>query len=391
MTNPPPETIDRSFWERTITGWHVAFYAALALATAFVVTDQDPDTAGRLAAVGLAALMALSYAVLGRQVLGAEQLNGPVICYLLSVWLPFLVLVNLSPGAFLLLFVLLPQTWAILPTRAAVLWIVLVTSALFVTGWLSGRPLGDLAIESAVNLGFSILLGLWITGIVNESERRAALIEELQETRTQLAATERERGVLAERQRLAHEIHDTLAQGFTSIIALAQAVDATIERDPEAARKRLTLLDSTARANLAEARALVADLGPVDLRQATLPEALERMVARVGQQLDIPARFALDGKPNDLGANTDVVLLRATQEALANVRKHAGASQISVRLKYGERGTALEVRDDGCGFDPERANGFGLHGMRNRVKQLGGELLIDSHRGTGTKVKVWLP
>jgi signal transduction histidine kinase len=297
MTNVPPVTRERAFWERTLPGWHVAFYAALALATVFVLSDGDLTTGDRVAALGLAALMAASYTVLGRDVLGAEQVNVPVICYLLSVWLPFLVLVGLSPGAFLLLFVLLPQTWAILPTRAAAVWVVVVSVALFVTGLMTGRSAGQLAIESAVNLGFSLLLGLWITGIIHESERRAELIEELQKTRAQLAAAERERGVLAERQRLAHEIHDTLAQGFTSIIALAQAVEATMEHDPEAARKRLSLLDSTARANLAEARALVADLGPVDLRQATLPEAIERLVTRMGQQLDIPARFVLKGEP----------------------------------------------------------------------------------------------
>jgi signal transduction histidine kinase len=391
MTNVPPVTRERAFWERTLPGWHVAFYAALALATVFVLSDGDLTTGDRVAALGLAALMAASYTVLGRDVLGAEQVNVPVICYLLSVWLPFLVLVGLSPGAFLLLFVLLPQTWAILPTRAAAVWVVVVSVALFVTGLMTGRSAGQLAIESAVNLGFSLLLGLWITGIIHESERRAELIEELQKTRAQLAAAERERGVLAERQRLAHEIHDTLAQGFTSIIALAQAVEATMEHDPEAARKRLSLLDSTARANLAEARALVADLGPVDLRQATLPEAIERLVTRMGQQLDIPARFVLKGDPRELGANTDVVLVRATQEALANVRKHSGARHVTVRLKYADHGTALEVRDDGCGFDPQRANGFGLHGMRSRVKDLGGELLINSNLGAGTKVTVWVP
>jgi signal transduction histidine kinase len=255
MTTMPPVTRERAFWERTLPGWHVAFYAALALATVFVLSDGDLTAGDRVAALGLAALMAASYTFLGRDVLGAEQVNVPVICYLLSVWLPFLVLVGLSPRAFLLLFVWLPQTWAILPTRAAAVWVVVVSVALFVTGLMTGRSAGQLAIESAVNLGFSLLLGLWITGIIHESERRAELIEELQKTRVQLAAVERERGVLAERQRLAHEIHDTLAQGFTSIIALAQAVEATMGHDPEAARKRLSLLDSTAPANLAEARA----------------------------------------------------------------------------------------------------------------------------------------
>jgi signal transduction histidine kinase len=391
MTTVALQTDERAFWERTRIGWHVAFYAALALATVFVAADTDLPLPDRLAAFGLAAFMAVSYTVLGRQVLGAEQLSGPVVCYLLSVWLPFLVLIGVDPAAYLLLFVLLPQTWADLPTRAAVVWIVLATLAMFVTGLIAGRPAGQLAIESGVNLAFSLFLGLWITGVINESEKRAALIEELQETRAQLAAAEHERGVLTERQRLAHEIHDTLAQGFMSIIALAQAVEATMEHDPEAARKRLALLDSTARANLAEARALVADLGPVDLRQATLPEAIERLVSRVGQQLDIPARFVLEGQPRELGANTDVVLVRATQEALANVRKHSGARHVTVRLKYADNGTALEVRDDGCGFNPQQANGFGLHGMRSRVKDLGGELLINSNPGAGTKATVWVP
>jgi signal transduction histidine kinase len=125
----------------------------------------------------------------------------------------------------------------------AVVGLVLVQAA--AAGW-SREAFADAGFGGHVSLVISVLLGLWVTGLMRESDRRAALIGELERTRAELAVAEHDRGVLSERQRLAHEIHDTLAQGFASIIALSQAAEAAISVDPSAARDRILPVERTA-------------------------------------------------------------------------------------------------------------------------------------------------
>ena len=181
--------------------------------------------------------------------------------------------------------------------------------------------------------------------------------------------------MLAERERLAREIHDTLAQGFTSVVVLLELAESDVDTDPAAARRRLATARETARQNLAEARALVAALSPADLQAAPLPEAIGRLVDRFGAETGLPARLAVTGEPQPLAANREVVLLRSAQEALANVRKHAGAGRVEVSLDCTATGTSLAVLDDGSGFDPAApTGGYGLAGMRRRVEEIGGTL-----------------
>jgi signal transduction histidine kinase len=242
-------------------------------------------------------------------------------------------------------------------------------------------------VSAAVNFAISALMGWWITGIIDQSEQRANLIRELEETRALLAESHRREGMLAERERLSHEIHDTLAQGFTSILMLAQAAERSLA-EPEVSRERLRMIEDTARDNLAEARALVAALAPVDLEKASLAEALERIVTRFGEELDVRTAYEVAGGSRPLAPQEEVVLLRAAQEALANVRKHAGARSVDVRLAYGETGATLVVHDDGRGFDAQDVEGFGLRGMRARVESIGGRLDVATGLGTGTRIRV---
>ncbi|WP_205856653.1 sensor histidine kinase, partial [Phytoactinopolyspora endophytica] len=248
--------------------------------------------------------------------------------------------------------------------------------------------------------GLVLLLGLLMVGVIRQAERRAVLIDELEATRSELAETERARGVLEERERLAHEIHDTLAQGFTSILALSQATEAAIERRPDAARERLALLERTARENLAEARALVHALAPADLQEASLPDAIRRIAGRFTEEAGVASEMEVDAVPElvpRLQVSGEIVLLRSVQEALANVRKHAEATSVRVALSFvaGEKGMAsVTVVDDGKGFDPRRvneANGFGLRGMRARAQEVGGGLEVVSSSGCGTTVRVHVP
>ena len=198
--------------------------------------------------------------------------------------------------------------------------------------------------------------------------------------------------MLAERQRLSGEIHDTVAQGFTSIIMLLQAADADVGREPAAAREHLALALQTARENLAEARALVAALAPAGLEPGALDGALRRLTDAVPGHLGPPASFEVTGPAVPLPRAAEVMLLRVGQEALANVRQHARARQVQVRLRYGEGQVGLEVTDDGVGFDPgQPGGGYGLPGMRARAGEAGGRLEVRSSPGCGTTVRVVVP
>jgi signal transduction histidine kinase len=223
---------------------------------------------------------------------------------------------------------------------------------------------------------------------VRQSADRRAVIAELEEARASLATLSHRAGVLAERERLAREIHDTLAQGFTSVVVLLELAESDVDTDPAAARRRLVAARDTARQNLAEARGLVAALAPADLQAAPLPEALGRLTDRFGAETGLAARFEVCGDPQPLPANKEVVLLRSAQEALANVRKHAGAGSVTVTLRFSPDGAVLTVADDGAGFDPAAPTaGFGLAGMRRRVEEIGGALSIHSGPG-GTTAEV---
>jgi signal transduction histidine kinase len=137
---------------------------------------------------------------------------------------------------------------------------------------------------------------------------------------------------------------------------------------------------------------MVGALSPPDLRDASLPAALRQLIDRIGPELGVDPRLAVTGTPRPLAANEEVVLLRATQEALTNVRKHAAAVRVGIELAYQPETVTLRITDDGRGFDPAaQPPGFGLSGMRSRVAQVSGTLRVQSAPGAGTTVAVDLP
>jgi signal transduction histidine kinase len=205
--------------------------------------------------------------------------------------------------------------------------------------------------------------------------------------------------MLEERQRLAREIHDTLAQGFTSIVLLLQAAEAAWASGSPDARRHLEQARRTAAENLAEARQLVWALQPEPLGDASLGEALVRLTDRLAEEEHVQAATRITGTPRPLPTPTEVALLRITQEALANVRRHAHAARVTVTLSYMDDVAVLDVQDDGVGFDPRAAGpparpeegGFGLAAVRQRVDRLGGSLVVESTPGAGTTLVVELP
>ncbi|NWF80004.1 MAG: sensor histidine kinase [Chloroflexi bacterium] len=228
------------------------------------------------------------------------------------------------------------------------------------------------------------------------AEERRQTIAALEAARRELAAAERAAGVLEERQRLARDIHDTLAQSFTSIVMHLEAAEPQLERVSDSAHRHVGQARQSARDGLAEARRLVWALRPEALDQASLPEALERLAGRWSEASGVAATTTITGAPRPLPAEVEVTLLRVAQEALANVRKHARATTVTLTLSFMDDALLLDVQDDGVGFVSGVApgargeGGFGLTGMRERVARLGGSLSVESAPGEGTTVVVEL-
>lgn len=237
--------------------------------------------------------------------------------------------------------------------------------------------------------------------LAQESEERRRLVgqlvivqDDLVALHDELAATQRESGAVAERARLARDIHDTLAQGFSSIVLLSRA---GLAGSADAA-SLFTQIEATASDNLEEARRVVHALAPEALEHAALQDAIGRLLERVAEQTGIRTDLRVDGEVCETSTAHQVALLRLAQGALANVREHSGAGRVVVTLTYGSDTVGLDIVDDGRGFDPELAYsdrlggaGFGLRAMRERLADLSGTLVVESVQGEGTVVVATIP
>ena len=198
-------------------------------------------------------------------------------------------------------------------------------------------------------------------------------------------------GVDEERRRLAGEIHDTLAQGLTAIVAQLEAAEQARHR-PEEWSRHLTQARSLARSSLTEARRSVRALRPEQLENATLAEALGELTSGWSQQSGIAAELETAGTATRAPADTDAALFRVAQEALTNVSRHAKASKVRLTLTYLDDTLLLDVADDGVGFEPAGdSGGYGLIGMRQRLARVGGALTVESTPGYGTTLNAAVP
>jgi signal transduction histidine kinase len=396
----PVSAVD--FWVRYRAGWHVLAGAVFLLVGVFVAVDDATTPARRLAALGLLAALLGWYAVVGTRALrcAGDRLGDRLgLGYFAGVLVMLAVVYAMTMTAAFLLFALSPQVFVMVRrwrTRLTLQFLLYgeVAAVTVVRHGFTGAALGRIAVEVLLPMVFALLIGAYITGIVEQSRDRGALIDELTRTREELAAERHAAGVHAERERLAAEIHDTLAQGFTSILMLTQAARVALDRasPPGAVATQLDLVERTARENLAEARALVAALSPPDLADRTLADALVRLAERHTRDTGVPVSVAVDGPPAGPAPETDVVLLRAAQEALSNIGRHAAASAVRIELSHDAGTAAVAVIDDGRGFDPGGVSGgYGLLGVRNRATAFGGTCSVRSSPGAGTTVRVELP
>jgi len=256
-------------------------------------------------------------------------------------------------------------------------------------------------------LGVPLLVGGQVRGFVGirHLDRAAYRPEEIELTQAlahqvmlaiqlnTFAEQHQRAAVLEERNRMARDIHDTLAQGFTGVIVqLEAAEDAFSCGCRKEANDHLHRAGELARRSLSEARRSVHALRPQALQEHNFWDALKGIIKNTTFGTALHTEFETQGKLPELPRPWQENLLHIGQEALTNTLKYAHARNFETRLSYKAKELSLELRDDGDGFKvKERHDGVGLTGMRERVEQMGGELKITSSRGKGTKITVVLP
>lgn len=254
-----------------------------------------------------------------------------------------------------------------------------------------------------VNFGLAAALGHYASDIESTSEERAVAISELERVNAALeealaenatlhetvVAQARTAGVQEERQRLAREIHDGIAQSLAAVLTQLRA--ATDEEDP---RRRIARAGELAQQTLTEARRSMLDLSPTALTSDGLADAVEGVVAAWDTDHAPEAHVVVTGDSRPLHPEVEATVLRIAQEALANVAKHAAAQRVGVTLSFEDDEIILDVRDNGVGFavgHPTGPTSFGLRGMEQRAERLAGVLEVESAPGEGTAVSLRLP
>ncbi|MCT1636079.1 sensor histidine kinase [Corynebacterium pseudodiphtheriticum] len=403
-------------------GLHVMFCALLILGAVRVWLADDTAHAQLPVVLLVAAALGLVYAggivVEYRARRGVGSFSSPTVnqqrsarwwwAAVVVLWLSALVLAN---DFLWVLFPLVFVTLAVLPRSAnlpaaAVLW----AAGVAVVAWLHPQHWHiAVAIGPGIGTVFAVAIYVSYRALHREALTQRRIAEELAATQQELAATEHQAGRLEERERLARDIHDTLAQGLSSIVLLARAGRASASTgeaaSPEhknAATDVFSTIEDTARDNLAEARRFVRDL-TAPSAQADLPDAITEILQRMrrrgsglGESTEFRANFSGDTHRR-LPESVVTAVVRCVQEALNNVAKHAHADHAVVSVAVLGDELTVDIFDDGRGFDPARApqrasgHGYGLSGIQQRIAALSGTVNIESAPGEGTVVAARIP
>lgn len=387
------ERLGRQREQRWNQAWALAPYGLLLLACAVSVVVDEAGWGHRLATLAVAGGLAVwHWWFVVTHPHWWERLSWTMIVYYAGVLAFITVLLLRSdafqlfiPACYMLAFVALPGSAAYVGVVAANL------PALIV----SGGDTGSVLINLGVVTPLAALFGAMIRTMEREAIRRretnselVAMAAENARLHELLVTRAKETGIAEERARLAREIHDTVAQALTGIITQLEAIG---ELPSAQARGRLETAGTLARTSLEEVRRSIDALRPGPLQDARLCDAVRQALTAWSEQYNVPARFTVTGTPQPAHAEVEVTLLRATQEALSNVGRHARAGRVDVTLSYMEDVIVLDVRDDGTGFAGTPTGGFGLTALRQRVSALSGSVDIESSPDAGTAVSVTVP
>lgn len=378
-------------WEQWDWVWHFSAYSLLILNIIFVYNSEPRSTDFSFFLV-LSALLSLWYIpFVNVSTLRIWDHPKRGALYLVIGWVIWGGLISLAADSLLLIGMFFPLVFSRFPIRWAIGLTIFQTLGLYVL-YIMLYPTERWFLILMVILGpliISTIIGAFIASIIKQSTDRQRLIDELTRSRADLMRVEREAGRLTERQRLARDIHDTLAQHFTSII---MHLSAAKHSNPESVQSAVQQAENAAREGLAEIRRIVWDMQPEQIEKASLIEAIEELAARWSAENSVQVKMAVTGTPRSLTSSAETALLRISQEAMHNINKHAQAKNVNITFSFMEDIFVMDIADDGLGFEPSKIkNGFGMKTMRDRAEELSGILTIESERGTGTAIAVSIP
>lgn len=381
----------REVWERLDWLWQVTAYATLGINAIIALRDgQNEGVLPLILTISfLLAIWYLPFVAIPMVSWWAAPQRG--LLYFLIGFVFWGVLVAVHPESLMLVAMFNP----IILTRFPIRWAIGILSSLtvsFLILYLVRYPTENwlyIVITVLVLLFIGIVMSYFISSIAAQSLERQRLLDELTQTRASLLKAEREAGILAERQRLSRDIHDTLAQHFTSILMHLSAARLGDSAETET---HLLQVEQAARDGLDESRRIIGDMRPRQLEDATLVESIEGVAARWSAENRVHVETTVTGTPQSLDDSIETALLRITQEALHNIKKHAKAQHVNITLSFMPDLLALDIADNGKGFNTaHNGRGYGLKTMRERAEELGGTLTIESELGQGTAVAVSLP
>lgn len=397
----PPREEDEAF-SRWFAAMTATFGATILLSVALVMIDQEAPLPNRLLGSALVLFLVAWYWFRGQWTAIRSDLD--LVVYFAVLITLVAIAINQHNAFALVLFTAYWQGFAYLRVPAALVYATVLTLASqWAFGSLRFDTLGgiienpSILIIAFIALIVSGLLASYIETIAREADRRADLLRQLREAQQALAAREREAGISLERQRLAGEIHDTVAQHFTSIVTNLEAAESRAGTNPQASWDHIRAAREAARHGIVDARSMVAALQPEVLEGRSITDALRHITEGAASGAGVPAEFHEEGAPVGLDRLHETILVRALQEALQNIRKHANARTVTVTLNWLDDEVILDIQDDGVGFAPdatrpqEGGHRMGLRTMKQRVEGAGGTWMIDSTPGEGTSLAVTFP
>lgn len=386
-------------------GWYGRFlilFGFLALTViAGVWFDSSLNLQQRLIVGITVVAMAAWFWFFGQWTIIQSDLHAVV--YLLGNLIGITICIRIWDSSALLLFGVYWFGFAYLYTMYAIIYAFMLTLS---TQWAFGTIGSNLGFNMdtlgaiglmIVLLGFSAMMARYIEAFQIEAERNRALVAELRLAQQSLVEREREAGIEQERRRMAGEIHDTIAQQFTSVITNLRAANELEGTDASITREHMMHAFSAAQQGLSDSRAMLSTMQPDVLLGRSLTDVMHSIVDEWSANSTVNGQFETDGPPGQLNRTQESLLVRALQESLRNIDKHARASEVTARLTWLEDEVLMDISDNGIGFEPSTINAgingyqMGLATMQLRVESLGGTFALESASGEGTSITVAFP